>query len=286
MKRTRLLISLLIAICCLFSAAYAEELAPFETASPAPTAEPEIVPLPGLTPEPTIVPDPDIGHYASDALNEVDIWAYEGGELEVHGQATLNVPPDTVTIRVGASIEGETEKNAIDSANGIITDILDSLRALGIEERQIKTTQYSITRKESTGGLIKRDDVYVARISLDITLTDFLLINQVVDTAVAMGANEIGNLRYTHSQEGALYRDALTAAIEAARTKAESMATAAGVETFTLLSLRELSSGGSYVVNASYESESASRTEKEMEAQIMGGEIEISANVSMTYRIK
>lgn len=225
---------------------------------------------------------PSVGQWLDGAVSSMESWVKDSGELEVQGQAVRSVAPDTVTIRVGANVEDKSEKIAQDQANAIIQEVISSIRALGVEDSQIATSGYNITRKSSSSKLLGTDS-YVAKISLTITVQDFDLINQILDTAVEKGANDVGSISFSYSREGEVYRQALSDAILAARVKAEAMAETAGVRLHTLLALREVSGGGAY--RNTYEpmmAESSSYSG----TQIMAGEIEITAYVTLMYQVK
>lgn len=236
--------------------------------------------------QPTVTPNAaTLGEWLDGAVNSVETWAQTSGELEVRGQAVRTVEPDTVTMRIGTSAEDKSEKVAQENANKVINDVIEALRALGIEDTQMVTSGYNITRKYNYSGRFSAFDGYVARISLRVTVQDFDLINAILDAAVEKGANDVGNISFSYSDEGSVYRQALADAIAAARAKAEVMAQASGVELRTLLAVREGSSGGSYY--NSYEPMAyAEEAETGGGTQIMSGEIEISAYVTMVYQTK
>lgn len=222
----------------------------------------------------------------NDAVSSVETWAAEGGELEVRGRAVRTVEPDTVTIRVGARVEAEDERDAQTQTNTIINDVLASLRALGVEDSQMSTSGYNITRKYRYVGRISRPSGYEASISLTVTVQDFDLINSILDIAVEKGANDVSGISFSYSDEGAVYRQALQDAIEAAKTKAQAMADTAGVTLYTLLRMYEGSQGGAYYNSYTLEAMEAPGASADSGTQIMAGEVEISANVTMVYRIK
>ncbi|MDL2319181.1 SIMPL domain-containing protein [Eubacteriales bacterium OttesenSCG-928-A19] len=240
-------------------------------------------PLPPATPE----EERKFSQWLDGAVTSVETWAQDSGELEVHAQAVRTVMPDTVAIRVGASVEHQDEKVAQEGVNTIINDVTAAIKALGVADDQIVTSGYSVTRRHSASRVSTLVASYVASTTLKITLTDFDLIGQVLDTAVEHGANDIRDLSFSYSDEGSVYREALQDAILAARGKAEAMASAAGVQLYSLLRLTE-SGGYSPMYTNSYAPmmDSASSDSGGGSTQIMAGDIEVSASVSMVYKIK
>jgi len=210
----------------------------------------------------------------------------QAGQLEVRGQAIRTVMPDTVEITIGATAQDKSEKDALNEVNTVIESVIASLKDLGVPENQVKTSRLDISPRYDYFGSSRRITGYTASVSLRVTLKDFELINTVIDTAVAHGANNVGGMRFSYSQENLAYRQALTDAILVAREKAESMAEAAGVRLGTLLLMRE-SGYNTYPYANSYMAMEARAGGGDMAAtQVMSGEIEISASVDLTYETR
>lgn len=226
-----------------------------------------------------------LGDWLDGAVTSVETWARDSGILEVRGQAVRTVAPDTVAISVGATIANEDVKAAQDEANRIINDVIASLEALGVDEKQMMTSGYNISQRYNYSGATPVLAGYEARISLRVTLTDFELINDVLDVAVEKGANEIGGISFSYSDEGVIYRQALSDAINIAKAKAEAMAGTAGVGMYTLLEMREENNA---MVTPMYTNSyaMAEGSTGGGGTQIKSGEIEISAYVTLTYQIK
>ena len=217
-----------------------------------------------------------------------DEWLFaRTGVLEVRGQAVRTVMPDTVELTIGAMAQHENEKDALSEVNEVIANVIASLKALDVPENQIKTSRLDISPRYSTFGSTRRIVGYTASVSLTVTLKDFEMINTVIDTSVSHGANNLGGMRFSFSEEGLVYRQALTDAITAARAKAEAMAAAAGVELGTLLLLRE-SGYNTYAYRNQYAMAEAdmSMDGSYAGAQVMSGELQIQASVDLTFETR
>ncbi len=204
------------------------------------------------------------------------------GILDVHGQAEITVEPDTVTVRLGANISRKDEKAAYAQANGIINQVLASMKALGVPDNKIKTSAMSVTRQYDYRVTPYKLTGYNANVALTVTLNDFTLINTVIDAAMENGANEVGDLAFSYSDVGEIYRQALQQAVEIARRKAEIMALAGGVELGMLLRMTEAGQNyyPKYYMNASMDMAASSESTS---AQVMAGEISVTANVDLSY---
>lgn len=227
-----------------------------------------------------------LGQWLDGAVSSVETWARNGGILEVRGQAVRTVAPDTVSISVGATVQDEEVKKAQDAANTIINDVIAELETLGVAENQMVTSGYNLSRRFDYSSDIPKVIGYEASISLRVTVKDFDLINTILDTAVDKGANDIGGISFSYSDEGTIYRQALSDAITVAQAKAASMAETAGVQTYTLLEMREGSNnvGAQYAMNSYMMAEGSAAGGGG--SQIKSGEIEVTAYVTLIYQIK
>jgi len=209
------------------------------------------------------------------------------GVLEVRAQAIRTVMPDTVDITIGATAQHADEREALSEVNEVIANVIASLKELEVPENQIKTSRLDISPRYSTYGSTRRIIGYTASVSLTVTLRDFEMINTVIDASVKHGANNLGGMRFSFSEEGLVYRQALTDAITVAREKAETMAAAAGVELGTLLVLRE-SGYNTYAYRNEYVMMEAAAPMADDFAgtQVMSGELQIQAAVDLTYETR
>lgn len=220
----------------------------------------------------------------ANAENMVDLA--RTGQLDVHGQAIRTVMPDTVDITIGATARHEKGKEALNEVNLIIEKVIDALVGMNVPESQIKTSRLNISPRYGTYSASRKIEGYTASVSLTVTLKNFDLINTVIDTSVSHGANNIGGMRFSFSDEELVYQQALEDAIIGARGKAERMAKAAGVEIETLLLLRENSYYTYAYVNAYEDTDALMEPEGYTATQIMAGEIQISASVDLTYETR
>lgn len=220
------------------------------------------------------------------AVAEDAAYFPQTGRLEVRGQAIRTVTPDTVEFTIGATAQSKSEQEALSDANAIIADVIASLTALNVPENQIRTSRLDISPRYETVFSKRQLVGYTASVSLTVKLTEFDMINTAIDTAVAHGANNIGGMRFSFSEEGLAYRQALSDAITAAREKAQSMAEAAGVQLGTLLYMREGSYNTYPYANAYFAEAESSAPDTYAGTQVMSGEIQINASVDMTYETK
>ncbi|MCL2811424.1 MAG: SIMPL domain-containing protein [Clostridia bacterium] len=206
----------------------------------------------------------------------------ESGELTVTGTASIAVEPDKATIMLGVSIADASVSAAQEKANITIQTIIDSLTALGIDQSKMSTNNYSVYPTYDYSQEPAAVNGYQVNNMLTVQVSEFALISQVIDRAVQAGANQVHGLTFDTSRRSELYRDALQSAIGAAREKAALMALATGKQLGDLRSVTEDGQIGFYSSNVW-----DTRSEAEMGgAQILGGELDVTARVTLVFELK
>jgi len=206
----------------------------------------------------------------------------DGCELTVTGTASIAVDPDKATIMLGISIEDVSVSMAQEKVNNTMQAILGSLKALGIDQTKMSTSNYSVypTYDYSREPATVRG--YQVNNMLTVQVNEFALISQVIDRAVYAGANQVHGLSFDTSKRSELYREALQSAVVAAREKALLLAFATGKQLGNLRSVTEGEQMG-YWNNNVWDT----RAEAEgMGAQILGGELEVTARVTLVFELK
>lgn len=203
--------------------------------------------------------------------------------LTVSGESYVTATPDTAVVNVGITATEADVKTAQDKANQITQDMLDALLALEIPQASIATSNYSVYPTYDYSGDTRVLNGYQVSSQLSVTLTDFDLINQVIDTAVEKGANEINGLSFDVSNRSQYYQQALAAAIENGQAKAAVMAQAAGKTLGDLVEVIEQGSGVSAYAEVKMMDAPA---DAGAGTNIQAGETQVSANVTLVYELQ
>ncbi|MEW6232432.1 MAG: SIMPL domain-containing protein [Chloroflexota bacterium] len=162
---------------------------------------------------------------------------------EVRGQ------PDVAYLSLGVQTSGSTAKEAMEENSRLMNAVLAKLEALGIPKKDIQTmglSLYPIYAPPKGGEMVKAEQVsgYRASNSLNVTIGDVSRAAEILDGALAAGANTAGGVRFAIKDEAKLRNQALEEAVKAARPKAEIIARALGVKVTGVASITEASYGG------------------------------------------
>ena len=173
-------------------------------------------------------------------------WAAAAASLRVTGEGVVTAVPDSAELRLSVVSAGPRAEVAMADLSQRLGAVLERLRAAGIEERALQTTDLSLDpvfapMNERNPGEAPRIDGYRARTGLSVEIARIDALGEVVDTALQAGANGFEGVRFTHSDPEPLRMLARTRAVEDAFAKARTYAEAAGV---ALGPVQEIVEGG------------------------------------------
>lgn len=162
----------------------------------------------------------------------------------VEGTGEATAVPDTAMISLGVNKEALTVEAAQKEVNQIINKIYDDLKKLGIEEKHIKTTNYSVNPNYDYTNGKQRTIGYMVSANIEIRVKPVEKANQAIDTATADGATQVGGITFIvdDDTQKKLEDEARIEAIKKAKEKAQSLANAAGIRLGRIVDIQE--SGG------------------------------------------
>lgn len=230
-----------------------------------------------------------MGAIAERAKTSVEELTAATGAVHVNASASISIVPDKAEVSVGARIQEKSVQDAQAQANKVVSDIIEAVKALGVEENKITTSDYSVYPQTEYSSLSGEEKIagYTVYNSITVQLEDFALLDSVIDAAIEKGANQINGISFDSSRRGELYREALKEAVQAAKEKAQLLAEASGV---TLTSLKDVSEVSSINSSAYYRAANtamdAAAAAGSAETSIQGGELAITAQVELTYEVK
>lgn len=160
--------------------------------------------------------------------------------FDVTGESKITTIPDKAVVSLGITVNESTVKQAQDKANTIINNINTELGKLNIDKKDIKTDNYSLyPNYDYQQG--QRITGYSVNANLSVNLTDFSKLNQAIDAATGVGANQVGGIMFTLSDEKKkdVENDARKQAIENAKEKARSLSSLAGMRLGKIVNVSE-----------------------------------------------
>lgn len=153
------------------------------------------------------------------------------------GTGTVKVAPDTVNLGFGHETSAPDAKTALAKASRVASDITNALVESGVKREDIQTAAvnlYPTTEQRADKVKVTR---YRASISVSVTLDKVDTAGDVIQAATDAGATSISGPWFSLSPESPANDQALTAAIEDARAKAQVMAAAVGAKVGRVVSI-------------------------------------------------
>ena len=149
--------------------------------------------------------------------------------LSINGSGSVESAPDQADLSLGVVTHATNAEDAQALNAKAATGIRNALASLGIADRDIRTEDYSFRPDYDRSDKHYNEITgYTVSNTVKVRINDLELVGQVIDAALANGANNVNSLDFSIRDTKALRRDALTAATKDAREKAEIIARALG----------------------------------------------------------
>lgn len=202
--------------------------------------------------------------------------------IRTSGEAVVTAKPDRAQIDIGVVTQAATSQAAVAQNAQKLEATLARLRQLLGSSADIKTISYNVSptyRYPKEGGEPTITG-YTAQNIVRITLDDLTKVGNVIDTATQSGANRVQNLQFTLKDEATVQSQALRLAAIQARTKAQALASALGLQIRRVLSVVESGSPIIPIRDVAY-----ARVAEASQTPIEPGTIEVRASVSYTVEV-
>jgi hypothetical protein len=161
--------------------------------------------------------------------------------ITVSASGSVSAAPDRAVVNAGVMTEAATAREALTQNNLAMKKVIDGLKGLGIEARDIQTVavnlqpRYGKARPDGSqlaNGFQAHNQVRIVVRALD-------RLGDVLDQAVTLGANQTGGIGFEVGDAETLKDAARKVAIANARRRAETYAAASGVGVGQVLTIAE-----------------------------------------------
>lgn len=204
--------------------------------------------------------------------------------LTVSGQGAVQAAPDIATIRVGVETEGETAAEALAANSAAAERMIETLKAAGIEARDIQTGQLSVSPRHADMQRTRPGEPpevvgYRVVNEVAVTVRDLEALGGVLDRVVSAGANRIHGIGFGLDDDTEKADEARRRAVDDARRRADVLAEAAGVRLDRILRISE-GGGGVQPMQGM-----AMMRAEAMDVPVERGEVEVGAQVTIVWEI-
>jgi uncharacterized protein len=211
--------------------------------------------------------------------------------FSVTGSGVVYAKADIANITIGFKTELKKEAALAAQESSLkMNAIIDSLNELGIEEKDIKTTDYNLrpvyTWLEKEGQVLQGYEVFQ---NVTVKVRELDKIGEVISRTTEKGANQVGSVNFSIDDEYELKNEARELAIEKAKEKAQLIAAQSGMKLGRIKSVYEND-------NINYPMPMYANAKMEMAdglggvavdvSNIQVGQNEIRVEVTLVYEVK
>ena len=206
-----------------------------------------------------------------------------GTRLDLSATGEVAQVPDIAMISAGVVTRASTASSALQQAADRMAKVRSALKAAGIADRDIQTSNLSLNPEYSYENNIQRLNGYSASNQLTIRFRDIANAGRILDVLVAQGANQISGPNLSIEHPEAALDEARVKAIATARARADLYARSLGMRIVRVVSVSE--SGGYAPPPPMPPMVMAARAERDQTA-IDPGEQKLQVAVSMIFELQ
>lgn len=204
----------------------------------------------------------------------------------VQGKGEVAIVPDTALVNMGVSKTTNTVADAQNQVNAIINKITEELKALGVEEKNIKTTNYSVNPNYDYTAGSQRINGYMVNADVQVRIQPIDRANEAIDIATKNGATNVSNIQFVvnEDKQKELEEQARKEAIDVAKAKAQSISKVSGIRLGRLIDVKEAANDFQpRPMMAAMKEDSMAGNAAPPETQLNPGESKIISNVTLSY---
>lgn len=161
--------------------------------------------------------------------------------VSVSATGTVAATPDVAHITTGVATEAATAREAMDLNNKAMSALIDGLKALGLETRDIQTINVSVEPRyqpNRDGSQAKINGYRVAN-QVRIVQRNIAKLGETLDRSITLGANMLGGIGFEVSNAETLRDEARRRAMANALRRAELYAGSVGMTIDKVVSIAE-----------------------------------------------
>lgn len=206
--------------------------------------------------------------------------------ISLSGAGVATAQADQATVNLGVETTADTAEEAIRENAELMTEVINAIKALGIDEEDIITTSYNVYAQYDWTEEGREFTGYSVTNLVQVTVKDLDMVGDVIDAAADNGANSINGITFelSDAKREELKANAYIAAITDAQDKADLIAETLGLSITGVQSVTESSYSSARSYDYAYaESAMDSGAKSYVSTPITSGELSVTVNVYIVY---
>ena len=206
--------------------------------------------------------------------------------MNVNGAGQVFLSPDIAYIYIGVHTEEDTAAEAVATNNVETQRVTAALKKAGVDAKDIRTTNFSIWPNQQYGPDGQPTGTrYVVDNSVFVTVRKLENLGDLLDAAVAAGANSINSIQFDVADKTEALKKAREEAVKDAKAQAQELADVAGMALGEVQSISFYDSAPAPYMD-SFGKGGGGGAAVESTVPIQPGQLTLMVTVSMTYEIK
>ncbi len=204
--------------------------------------------------------------------------------MNVSGSGKVTLAPDIAYINIGVMSRASSVAEALSENSAQAQAVVNALVKLGVDPKDIQTSNFNIFPQQEMDekGMPART-VYLVDNTVYVKVKDLPKMGQILDVVVKSGANSIHGITFDVQDKTAANSEARKLAVEDAYRQAQELAKAAAV---TLGEVQTLNVSSSYRPVPMYAGDAAGKLGAGGDVPVAAGQMVITVDVNITYRIR
>jgi len=207
--------------------------------------------------------------------------------ISVDGNGIIKVLPDEVVVDVSIITEKPTTEEAVNENTSIFDKVKKSIEKTNAANLKIETTNFNLSPLYDYSVQNKPPTIYAYQVTstIEVRTTDLEKMGEIIASAIESGATNISSIGFdlTESSRQKAVNDALTAAINNASAKANTLADSMGLTIDKVYAINESGTNFSEPFRTLMKAAPEGMGGDVSAPEILPQEIEISASVSIVY---
>jgi uncharacterized protein YggE len=166
--------------------------------------------------------------------------------IQVSGTGSVSSAPNEAIITLAVQTQDTSATNAVSENAALMNKVVQALLSIGVDQNEIQTSSYTLTIQTMTTTtttvtpmqtvqpMLQSSNTiqYVARNTIQVTLTNVTLVGPALDAAVNAGVNEVDGVTFTFTPQltASLQKEAIQLATQDAANQANAIASALGLK--------------------------------------------------------
>ena len=207
--------------------------------------------------------------------------------MSVNGVGQIFLSPDIAYIYIGVHTEKDTAAEAVAANNDETQRVIEALKKAGVDANDIRTTNFSIWPNQQYSPDGQPIGVrYVVDNSVYVTVRKLDNLGDLLDSAVAAGANSINSIQFDVADKTEALKQARDEAIKDAKSQAQELADASGVKLGEIQTISFYDTMPTPYVDTYGKGGGGGAMEAAAAVPIQPGQLTMTVTVSMSYAIE